>query len=516
MGATRGDGRLKPEDQVLFRGEKESRTRNGMVTVDVFDRAPDWDAFVAAFDRASRVIPRMRQKVVEPSLPTTMARWVVDPDFDLRYHVRRRAVAGDGSHRELLDLAEQIAMTPLDLHRPLWVVTLITGLEGGRAATVLNMSHAVADGAGLVAMYLQVFDTERDPGEREMPLEPVPHDLDPHDLTVAGVKEIPGRAFGLTKSVVEAGLKSVVSPVSSANAVVSYAASLGRVVGSFAAPTPPSPLLAGRGAARRSVTLDLELPALREAAHALGGTVNDAYLAAVCAVMRRYHEVKGVPVDRLSMAIPVSVRRDDTKDADGNHWTGLALAAPVGERDPAARVAELHETIRAGREERAAGVLGTVSSLLSVLPEIAFTPVLESLTPVDVQASNVRSTAGDTYLAGARVLGHYGLGPVPGIAVMFVLVSQMDKAFVSARYDTASIRDDETFERCLQEGFEEVLAAGLPTPEPIPTPAQPTRAARVGARAAKSAAPAKKSTARARPSTATKAASRRARAGGEK
>ncbi|MEI2775120.1 MAG: wax ester/triacylglycerol synthase domain-containing protein [Tetrasphaera sp.] len=485
MGAYQGGESLTPEDQVLFRGEKESRTRAGMVTVFLLDRAPDWEKVVAAFDRASREVPRLRQKVVEPTLPTTLARWVVDPDFDLRYHLRRRVSAGDGSHRELLDLAEQIAMTPLDLHRPLWVVTFVTGLEGGRAAAISNMSHAVADGAGLVTMFRQVCDTERDAPVRPLPLEPVPHDLEPRDLAIAGVKDVPGLTLGLTKTVVGAGLKSIADPVGSVGAVASYAASLGRVVGSFASPGTPSPLLAGRGAARRSVTLDLDLPDLRSAAHALGGTVNDAYIAGVCAVLRRYHEAKGVPVDQVPMAIPVSVRRVDQDHAGGNHWTGLALSAPVGEFDPAARVARIHETIQAGREEPALDVLGTVSTVLSLLPGIVFAPALEALTPVDVQASNVMSAPEDIFLAGAQVIGHYGLGPVPGIAVMFVLVSQSGRAFVTARYDTASIQDDETFERSLQEGFEEVLIAGRPVPKPIATPKQPTRAARVGAPAAR-------------------------------
>ena len=34
----------------------------------------------------------MRQKVVMPSVPITPPQWVVDPDFDLAYHLRRVAL----------------------------------------------------------------------------------------------------------------------------------------------------------------------------------------------------------------------------------------------------------------------------------------------------------------------------------------------------------------------------------------------------------------------------------------
>ena len=39
---------------------------------------------------------RLRQKVVVPTLPTAAPRWVVDPDFNLDFHVRRVRVSGAG------------------------------------------------------------------------------------------------------------------------------------------------------------------------------------------------------------------------------------------------------------------------------------------------------------------------------------------------------------------------------------------------------------------------------------
>ena len=68
--------------------------------------------------------------------------------------------------------------------------------------------------------------------------------------------------------------------------------------------------------------------------------------------------------------------------------------------------------------------------------------------------------AGDTFIAGAKVLRQYGLGPLPGVAMMVVLVSRSGYCTITARYDRASITDENLFAQCLLAGFDEVLALG--------------------------------------------------------
>jgi hypothetical protein len=85
-----------------------------------------------------------------------------------------------------------------------------------------------------------------------------------------------------------------------------------------------------------------------------------------------------------------------------------------------------------------------------------------SLVSADVQASNVPVFAGDTYIAGVKVLRQYGLGPLPGVAMMAVLISRGGMCTVTTRYDRASVTDHELWGRCLLAGFNEVLALGGP------------------------------------------------------
>jgi hypothetical protein len=91
-----------------------------------------------------------------------------------------------------------------------------------------------------------------------------------------------------------------------------------------------------------------------------------------------------------------------------------------------------------------------------------------------VQASNVAFYPGDTYIAGAKVLRHYGIGPLPGVAMMVVLISRGGECSITVRYDRAAVRDEKLFTRCLVEGFDEVLAlAGDPSPHCVPASFDP-------------------------------------------
>ena len=130
---------LGPVDYLLHRGEANPRTRSGIMALEILDRTPDWERFRTRFENASRKALRLRQKVVVPTLPTAAPRWVVDPDFNLDFHVRRMRVPEPGTLRQVLDMAELMLQSPLDISRPLWTATLIEGLADGRAATLLHL-----------------------------------------------------------------------------------------------------------------------------------------------------------------------------------------------------------------------------------------------------------------------------------------------------------------------------------------------------------------------------------------
>lgn len=75
------------------------------------------------------------------------------------------------------------------------------------------------------------------------------------------------------------------------------------------------------------------------------------------------------------------------------------------------------------RDEPAMNIIGSIAPVLSVLPTAVLEGITGSVIGSDVQASNVPVYPGDTYLAGAKILRQYGIGPLPGVAMMVVLIS---------------------------------------------------------------------------------------------
>ena len=389
-------------------------------------------------------------------------------------------LSGPGTLREVFDLAEVMLQSPLDISRPLWTVTLVEGLADGKAATLLHISHAVTDGVGSVVMFAEIYDIERDPPTRPTPPLPIPQDLSPNDLMRQGFNHLPmaiiGSVLGALSGAVSVTGRAVLEPASTVSGIVGYALSGMRVINRAAE---PSPLLRRRSLATRTEAIDIPLSDLHKAAKAGGGSINDAYLAGLCGALRRYHEALGVPISTLPMAVPVNLRADaDT--AGGNQFTGVNLAAPVGTTDPVSRMKKIRAQMTQRRDEPAMNIIGSIAPVLSILPTAVLEGITGSVVGSDVQASNVPVYPGDTYIAGAKVLRQYGIGPLPGVAMMVVLISRGGWCTITVRYDRASVQNEALFAQCLVEGFNEVLAlAGDPPPQAVPASfaAEPSGAA---------------------------------------
>ena len=80
---------MTPFEALMWRIEEDPRLRSTMTVVYLLDTTPDWNRLVAAHEWASRLIPRVRQRVVDPPLGLGAPTWVVDDDFDLAFHLRR-------------------------------------------------------------------------------------------------------------------------------------------------------------------------------------------------------------------------------------------------------------------------------------------------------------------------------------------------------------------------------------------------------------------------------------------
>lgn len=447
---------MSPLDELLFRSERDSVKRPTMAAIYLLDGTPDWTRLEQTFERASREFLRLRQRVVEPTAGFGPACWTTDPDFDLTYHLRRTRLAPGATLADIVAWLEPELMTPLDPSRPLWAATFFEGLEGGGSALVFKVSHALADGVGGIQINAHLFDLEREPKPRPMPPLPLCEDATPDELATEELGRLAGQAVDFAakwaRDLSALGERLRDDPRAVFEEAVAHASSALRVLDSGA---PPSPLLAGRSRKRRLLWLELSLVRLKAAAKGAGGSLNDLYLAGVCGALARYHEALFMPVDALPLGLPISTRRPG-ETTGGNHFVAAVLAAPLAERDPAARMKSIAEQMRAIRTERGLDYAEWTAPWLAALPASVSNRVFTALRAPDVQASNVPGHRSDIYLAGARVERMLGVGPLPGAAMMVTFVSHVDRASLTVNYDPAAVREPDLFERCLRDAFAEI------------------------------------------------------------
>ncbi len=451
--------RMNELEATMWRSERHPQQSSTMCSLLVLDRAPQWDRLVAAHEWATSLVPRTRQRVVEPLLPTGPPAWAADPHFTLDYHLRRLQLGPRNTMADLLELAQSLAITPFDRTRPLWEATLIEGLFGVRAAYVLKVHHSLTDGLGAVQLLSAVQSrTRRHTKNKPMAVQQDSSHPNRVDVTVDGALDTVRQMPGLAVEVAGAGRRALTDPAGAASEGLRFAASLRRVVST--PPVPPSPLLAGRDGRRWLLrTLECPLVDLRAAGHAGGGSVNDAYLAALLGGLRRYHTAHGVELDDLAVTVPVSLRRADDP-LGGNKFAGAMFAAPIGVADPADRIAAVRGAILSQLNEPALDSFSVLTPVVNRLPSVVGSMVMRLGGRTDLSASNVPGLTETVYMAGAQVQRIYPFGPLPGVAVMAVMLSHVGTCCIGLTIDAAAVADLDEFMRCMAAGLDEVLALG--------------------------------------------------------
>jgi diacylglycerol O-acyltransferase len=437
-------------EALMWAAERDPLLRSSFLNLTFLDCPLDIDRFRARLAQATEVVPRLRRRVVDggPGAPEL----VDDPDFDLGFHVRHIALPAPGSDRQLLDLAAVLSTEAFDPARPLWQFTVVEGLADGRAALLAKMHHTITDGVGgvrLSAMFLDLEPDAREPLIDGTPVADGDGDADGGDGLLGTMTRMAG---GAARQVLGAA-RQMATPADA----VETARSVARQV--LVTEGARSPLWAGRRSlGRRFEVLSIDLDEAKAAAKALGGTVNDLYVAGIAGGAGAYHRAKGVDVDDLRMSMPVSTRTD--KSAGGNSFAPARVLVPAGVEDPRARFELVHERLSVTKGERAFALADSMAGVLTTLP----TPLVVRLArrqieTVDFAASNVRGAPFDLWIAGARVLANHPMGPTAGTAFNATLLSYRSNMDIGVNIDTAAVDDPELLRDCIATSLAEVVAA---------------------------------------------------------
>ncbi len=452
--------RPDPLSTLMWRCDQDPTLRPALVLVILLDRAPDPDRFRSGHDWATRMIPRLRERLVAPLLTPTMPIWTPDPDFDLTRHLRSAALPRPGGRRALLDLAGQIAAAPFDLDRPLWESILVEELPGEsephRAAWLLKLHHCLADGP-LVGFWLGTLLGRGRTPRADRPEPPAPPRRLDHPVTEQLLGTFAGDAASAARGLSRGARAAARRPVRSALGLGTMAYKLMEVTTRPAGK--PSPLLRARGPHRHFEGLEIDLDRLRGAARAFHVSVNAAYCAGLFTGLRLYHEAHRVTTPSVAAAITLPVSR--TGPRTGNQFNGGKFAGPLDDQDPKSLCRTLDTRLARAVPPFPPAALDFVLTAVNQLPAAALLPMARSLgRSSDIQISHVVALGREAYVSGARVEQVWGFGPAPGCAVMALLASRRGQGTLALTLDTAAVPDPSTFTACLRQGFANIDGSG--------------------------------------------------------
>ncbi|MBW2280987.1 MAG: wax ester/triacylglycerol synthase family O-acyltransferase [Deltaproteobacteria bacterium] len=464
MSDVRYEDWMSDNDAMMWHIERDPLLRSTVMSVWVLDRVPDPARFEQTLTAAVAAIPRLRQRVVSDGWGIAPPRWEIDPHFDAAYHVRHVRVGGEGSVRDLLDLAAPISMQAFDKDRPLWEFWLVDGLENGRSGVILKLHHAVSDGVGLVRMTETMVERSRDADPHSLPADTAPLTSEPrsesdhlrdalrHRASVVQQRTgALGRALGR-------GLGTLArDPLGTGRRAVDTATSIGRLLRPVSEPL--STLMVERSLSTRFDTLTFPFAELKAAAKKVDGTLNDAFVGSVAGGLQRYHAALGAPVDELRMSMPINLREGDKARQAGNQFVPARFAVPIGIADPAERLRTIHRLVKSQRAEPALPLTEEITAVLTRLGTTASTALAGSMMKaLDFVTSNVPGPRFPVYASGAKIEHMFPFGPCAGAAVNVTLFSYDGQLQVGINSDRAAVREPQLLVECMEKGFAEVLS----------------------------------------------------------
>src|SRR3954462_1897205 len=448
---------------------------------------PHIDEVVEGIGTRLHLVPRYRQKLAFVPFGQGRPRWVDDPHFNLRYHVRHTALPEPGTVDQLKRLAGRVFSQRLDRDKPLWEMWVVEGLDGGdRFAGLSKTHHALVDGVSGIDIMSVLFDTKPEPDappadERRWLPAPTPSRA-----------QLLGEALGeratVPSEIVRGARALVRGPRRIAESALGSAAGVGSMVRAGLRPAPKTPYNEHIGPHRRFTWVRMQLADVKAIKNSLGGTVNDVMLATVAGALRRHLLRRGFDVTgvELKVMVPVSVRAQEARGALGNQVAAMMAPLPVGVEEPVERMERISDSmahLKSGGQAVGAQVLTNLAGFAppNIMSQAARVVARQRM--FNLVVTNVPGPQFPLYMMGRRLDGLFPMVPLApsqalGIAIMsyngtinFGLVGD---------YDLMSDLDElaEDLHASLAELAE---AAGVELQTPMPS-----RALRGGRRAARS------------------------------
>lgn len=475
-----------------------------VMSINVFDPATAPHGRVRYADIVRQVVQRCRRSAVYHRrlyrLPGDFdfPYWVEDPDFRPEEHVTRMRLPRPGNWAQFCRQAARRFAEPMDLHRPLWDIQVVEGLDAvpgvapGSYALLQRFHHAAIDGASGAFALAVLCD-------RDAAGTPV--------VAEAAAPASDEAAPSATTVVTRAIASSLLSPVRIADAVLRLSPSLlgaaqRRLRDELARRSASVPVTRfnRRVSAQRlfaSTSLDLEaLQAIRRTVE--GATINDVILAVCGGGLRAYLEHHGeLPPHSLVALAPVNARQRSGRDArSGNDISAMSIPLATGLKDPLQRLRAIRQCTDEAKQARAgigARLLADVGRHIPGAPLAGFARLLGNERFARSQANlvitNVPSTREPWFMNGARLTRQFGMGPVTHGLGLFISANGYHQTIeLCMTADRGLLPDLEFLRACMERAYADLVGAARgPRGRPRAGGARRSRAGRVrrAARAAR-------------------------------
>lgn len=423
------------------------------------------------------LLPRFAQRLSGPRAgPLRWLTWEPAGTVDLDAHVHHATLPAPGGREELYEWLGEFWSHRLDRHRPLWEMTLLDGLEGGRWVLATKTHHCLVDGVGSLDIGHLILDAVPEAPEPEPPASAPPPGAD-------GGGPGGGR-FWLSPGLVLRGARSGVGAARHPRAAFGRArAAVDLIVRDEVIAAPHSSLNGTLSGTRRFDTVTLDLDAVKAVKRHYGGTVNDVVLALCAGGLRHLLLSRGeaLPTEDLRAQVPVNIRSQDREHALGNELTSLFVELPLAEPDPIARYQQLverAERLKAGTQ-RAGGK--AIVDLADLGPPLAGALLARSMfgggRMFNLTITNVPGPQERLYAFGAPLAEVLPLVPLfAGHTVGIAVVTYAGRMVFGLNADRMAAPDADVLAQGIERAFAEL--------RPPAAAARPPSSAGAGLRAA--------------------------------
>ncbi len=475
MAEARAGDRLSAQDAIFVYLEKKEMPLH-IGSISIFDGPIPVNRLKALVEAKLPLIPRYRQRLVFSPFHLGLPTWEFDPEFEIARHIHHVQLA-HGTNDELQAAAGEILGQIMDRDRPLWDLTVIDGLEGGRSAMLARVHHCLVDGVAGVALMNILLDTTPKP-----PRLPKIQPFEPPPIPDAATRAL-AALLSSYDSFTTRMLKAQSAALNVAQALISDLPAtspdeLARLLPELFLPVDRLPFNKPVLGPRKVSWTEFPLSEFKAIRAVSGGKLNDVVLSIVTDAVRRYSELHGEVLKgrQVRYMVPVNLRCDPANPGLGNDISLIPVSIPLDIVDPLALLSAVHHKMETMKRTHVADllILGGICLGAAPAPLQAAVGLLGNVLPIppwNMVCTNVPGPQFPLYALGREMLTYYPYVPIgQDMGVCVAIGSYNGKVFFNFTGDAVAAPDLDVLRDYLVAAFEDLKkhAGIIPAQEKAP------------------------------------------------